>query len=188
MHVPVLKGQFTPLYFFPLICKLGQSRLFWCKSSTFVDISYRNDYCLLYKMELSFFLYLLYLHTHTIRFNEMIKDDSWHTHKKKTLQVRFWGEPSEGSYSDSVLHWSTYRSLLNILGRYLLGNHMAMAHISTQSIANSSSIWPRKLRVAWKYVDPMPERQRGRRKKKHLSEKRDVIGVFMRLCPFKKCL
>lgn len=50
-----------------------------------------------------------------------------------------------------------YLSLLNIRGRYLLGNHMAMAHMSTHRMANSSSIWPRKLRVAWKYVEPMPE-------------------------------
>lgn len=41
-----------------------------------------------------------------------------------------------------------YLSFRKTLGRYLLGNHMARAHISTQRIASSSSIWPRKLRVA----------------------------------------
>lgn len=50
----------------------------------------------------------------------------------------------------------SHLSLRKILGRYLLGNHMPMAHIRTQRIANSSSICPRKLRVAWKYVEPIP--------------------------------
>lgn len=38
------------------------------------------------------------------------------------------------------LVWSPYLSLLKILGRYLLGNHMAMAHMSTHRMASSSSI------------------------------------------------
>lgn len=51
-----------------------------------------------------------------------------------------------------------YLFLWNILGRSLLGNHMAKAHISTQRIASSSNIWPRKLSVAWKYAEPTPSR------------------------------
>lgn len=76
-----------------------------------------------------------------------------------------------------ILCWSTYRSLLNILGRYLLGNHMAMAHMRTHKMASSSNIWPRKLRVAWKYVDPIPRRQRERHNWRCL--------FYTKLSPFK---
>lgn len=78
-----------------------------------------------------------------------------------------WLDPSPqqhnrfSSSTDAASAGTTHLSLLNILGRYLLGNHMAMAHMSTHRMANSSSIWPRKLRVAWKYVEPMPEREKG---------------------------
>lgn len=88
---------------------------------------------------------------------------SWLNKRIRTTTRRFL--TPKGSYSDAASRWETYRSLLNILGRYLLGNHMAMAHMSTHRMANSSNIWPRKLRVAWKYVEPIPEIHGVRKKR-----------------------
>lgn len=78
-------------------------------------------------------------------------------------------------FSKAVLHRWTHLSFLKALGRYLFGNHMAMAHISTHRMASSSNIWPRKLRVAWKYVDPMPETQGQRRHGKEFVKEWDTV-------------
>lgn len=91
---------------------------------------------------------------------------------------------AEDLYSGG-LGGSPYLSLLNTLGRYLLGNHIAMAHMRTHRMASSSSIWPRKLRVAWKYVDPMPERN-GKKRQGLFFKYREVVGKKVKCHQSKK--